>query len=103
MTSTPSATTPAGIAAWRVLFRMLAAFFALFCFAFWAAAGWNKGWTKTQIPVKQLDEVTGIEFVIYKDHFAPGVELLALGLFVSIALFAITFIRRKSQPIASLS
>jgi len=101
MTTTPSTSSSdtsfpsTGIAAWRVLFRMLAGFIALFCFAFWAAAGWNRGWTRTQIPIKQLDEVTGIEFVTYKQHFMPGVELLGLGLGISLALFAITFIRRS--------
>lgn len=101
MTSLPatpeSSPTPTGIAAWRVLFRMLGGFLALFCFAFWAAAGWNRGWTKTQIPIKQVDDITGIEFVTYKDHFMPGVELLALGVFFSLTLVAITFIRRKSR------
>lgn len=94
--TTPTPPT-SGTAAWRVLFRMLAGFLALFAFAFWAAAGWNKGWTKTQIPIAQTDEVTGIEFVTYQDHFAPGVELLSAALFFSIALFGITFIRRKSK------
>ena len=84
-----------GIAAWRVLFRMLAGFSALFCFAFWAAAGWNTRWTKTQIAVKQSDVITGIEFITYKKHFMPGVELLALGVGISVALFALTFIRRS--------
>jgi hypothetical protein len=93
--ATESASTPVGTPAWRVLFRMLAAFLALFCFAFWAAAGWNQGWTKTQIPVKQVDEVTGIEFVTYRQHFMPGVELLSLGLFLCVVLAVITFIRRK--------
>lgn len=92
-----SSPASASIAAWRVLFRMLAGFFALFTFAYWSAAGWNRGWTKTQIPVKQLDEVTGIEFVTYKDHFAPGVELFGLALIFCLALFAITFIRRKPK------
>ncbi len=94
-TESPPAST--GVPAWRILFRMLAGFFAIFAFAYWAAAGWNKGWTKTQIPVKQLDEVTGIEFVIYKDHFSPGVELFGLALLFCLALFAITFIRRKPK------
>lgn len=96
--TSPRANTPvsphSGIAAWRVLFRMLAGFIALFCFAFWAAAGWNLGWTKTQIAVKQTDAITGIEFITYKEHFMPGVELLALGVGISVALFAVTFLRR---------
>lgn len=76
---------------------MLAGFFVLFSFSFWAAAGWNRGWTKTQIPVKQVDEVTGIEFVTYQNHFMPGVELLALSLFLCIVLFSITFVGRKAR------
>jgi len=101
MTTTPSpnrsesVNSSVGIAAWRVLFRMLAGFIALFCFAFWAAAGWNLGWTQSQIPVKQIEPITGIEFVTYQKHFLPGVELLSLGLGVSIGVFAITFIKRR--------
>lgn len=86
-----------GIAAWRVLLRMVSAFLALFAFAFWAAAGWNRGWTKNQIPERQVDEITGIEFVTYRDHFMPGVELLGAGLFLCLLLFAITFIPRKAR------
>ena len=101
MTSTPATSerppSPTGIAAWRVLLRMLSGILALFLFAYWGAAGWNRGWTKTQIPQKQVDEVTGIEFVTYKDHFMPGIEFLTLGLFFCVLLFVITFIRRKSR------
>jgi hypothetical protein len=99
MTSSPAHSIPSdahsGIAAWRVLFRMLAGFIALFCFAFWAAAGWNRGWTKNQIAVKQIDSLTGIEFITYKKHFMPGLELLGIGLAISLGLFAITYIRRR--------
>ncbi len=95
MTTSPP--PPSGTPAWRVLFRMLAAFLALFAFAFWAAAGWNKGWTKNQIAIPQTDEITGIEFITYQDHFAPGLELLSAAFFFSIALFGITFLRRKNK------
>jgi hypothetical protein len=96
--SDPQSTQPpSGTAAWRVLFRMLAGIAALFLFAYWAAAGWNRGWTKTQLAVKQVDEVTGIEFVTYKDHFMPGVEFLGLGVFLCVVLFAITFVRRAPR------
>jgi hypothetical protein len=101
MTTTPPDTahlkSPSGIAAWRVLLRMLAGVASLFLFAFWAAAGANRGWTKDVIEVKQIDEVTGIEFITHKDHFMPGVEFLGGGLFLCLALFAITFIKRKSR------
>jgi hypothetical protein len=96
LNNAPSA--PPGVDAWRVLLRMLAAFFVVFAFAYWSAAGWNRGWTKSKLPIKQIDEVTGIEFITYKDHFMPGVELLSLALFFSLVLFSITFIRRQSRP-----
>jgi TRAP-type C4-dicarboxylate transport system permease small subunit len=94
MTTSPP--LPSGTPAWRVLFRMLAAFLALFAFAFWAAAGWNMGWTKTQIVVTEIEPITEIPHITYQDHFAPGLELLSAAIFFSIALFCITFIRRKS-------
>ena len=100
MTPTPPAnesSPAAGIAAWRILFRMLAGFLALFSFAYWAAAGWNRGWTKTQIAVTKIEEVTGIPEITYQDHFAPGVELLSLAFFLCAGLFALTFIRRRKS------
>ncbi len=76
---------------------MFAGIASLFLFAYWAAAGGNRGWTKNQLAEKQTDEVTGIEFLVYKDHFMPGIEFLGLGLFLLIVLFAITFIGRRPR------
>ncbi len=45
----------------RSLVRILAVIVALAAVAFWAATGANRGWTKTSVPVKKLDEITGIE------------------------------------------
>lgn len=99
MTSTPSTSEPAAptIAAWRVLFRMLSGIAALFVFAYWAAAGANRGWTKHQIAEHGVEELTGIPTITYKDHFSPGLEWLGVALFLCVALFAITFIRRKTR------
>jgi len=47
---------------------------------FWAAAGANRGWTKTSVPRKMVDEVTGIEGVSYEKHFVPGVDFLGAAL-----------------------
>lgn len=89
---------PAGVAAWRVLFRMLAGFFMLFAFAFWSAAGWNCGWTQTvRIPIKTTATMSGTEAAILKDHFMPGLELLAIALLLSLVLFVVTFIRTPSR------
>ena len=42
----------------------------------WLATGANRGWTKTSVPVKTLDEVTGIEGITYQKKFLPGVDFL---------------------------
>ena len=64
------------------LLRWLA--LALFALALttWLVAGANRGWTKTSVPVKKLDEVTGLEGIEYQKRFVPGVDFLgaaALG------------------------
>ncbi len=85
------------IAAWRVLLRFLGIIIALGVFSHWYAAGKNTGWTKDRIAETQVDEITGIEYVTYKDHFLPGVEILAGGVAFGLLLSAATFIRLKPK------
>ena len=92
----PPATT---IAAWRILLRGAGAFIALFVFCFWAAKGYNRGWTRHQVPVKQVDPITELEFVTYEKRFVPGIDYLGGGIFVGIALFAATFVPRRSPKV----
>jgi len=99
----PATITPPdaqGVAAWRIMLRMFSGFLAMFSFAFWAAAGWNCGWTRiAQVPVKPAPHLRGLEAaaVSYKDHFLPGLDLFIPALLVCITLFALTFIPRKSR------
>ena len=95
----PSASTPppGTIAAWRVLLRNFGALFALGIFSYWAAAGWNTGFTKDKIEIRKTDEITGIEFIEYQDHFLPGIEFLTIGTGLGLALIGVTFFRRKSK------
>ncbi len=86
---------PGTIPAWRVLLRILGALFALAIFSYWAAAGSNVGWTKDKIEIKKTDEITGIEFTEYQDHFLPGIEFLAAGTGLGLALIGVTFFFRK--------
>ena len=60
--------------------RIAAAIFAAGSIIFWAAAGGNRGWTKTSVPTKIVDQVTGIEGVSYEKHFVPGVDFLGAAL-----------------------
>ena len=59
--------------------QILALGVALGVLAVWLATGANRGWTKTSVPVKTLDEVTGIEGISYQKKFLPGVDFLGAG------------------------
>ncbi len=57
--------------------RILAVILIVGAVGFWAATGANRGWTMNQVPKKVVDEVTGIEGVVYEKKFVPGVDFLA--------------------------
>jgi hypothetical protein len=88
------------IAAWRVLLRAAGVLLALFTVCFWAAKGYHRGWTKNQVRMDQVDEVTGIVYPTYVDRFVPGIDYLGGGIFAGAVLFAATLLpargRRKS-------
>ena len=62
----------------RIL-QLLALLVVLVAAVTWLATGANLGWTKTSVPVKTLDEVTGIEGITYQKKFLPGVDFLGAG------------------------
>ena len=96
--SDPAVLPPARtIAAWRVLLRGAGLLVALFVFCFWAAKGYHRGWTQNQVPIKQIDPITELEFVTYEKRFVPGVDYLAGGILFGVLLFGATFIGRRSQ------
>jgi len=61
--------------------RIVAAILAAGSIIFWVVAGANRGWTKTSVPRKIADPVTGIEGVTYEKHFVPGVDFMGAALF----------------------
>jgi hypothetical protein len=65
----------------------------------WLVTGANRGWTKTSVPVKTLDPVTGIEGVSYQKKFLPGVDFLGAGIVVAVVLGGSSLLVRKKQPI----
>ena len=71
--------------------RLVATILIVGAIAFWAAAGANRGWTKTSVPKKTVDEVTGIEGVTYEKHFVPGVDFLGAALLGAGVLGGISF------------
>ena len=80
--------------------RIIAAIIMVGSIVFWAAAGANRGWTKTHIPIKTVDAVTGLEGIQWQAEFVPGVDflgatLLGAGVLAGIALFVP---RKSKQP-----
>jgi hypothetical protein len=82
----------------KKLLRLLSLWLALSALFLWAATGANLGWTKTSVPSRMVDEVTGIEGVVYEKRFMPGVELLGAALILAAALAAGSLAIRKKQP-----
>jgi hypothetical protein len=65
----------------------------------WLAQGANRGWTKTSVPVRTLDEVTGLEGITYRKQFVPGLDFLGAALLGAGALAgASLFFKPKIQP-----
>ena len=88
------------ISAWRILLRGAGVLLILFVFCFWAAKGYNKGWSQNRVPVKHLDAVTEIEFTTYEKRFVPGVDYLAGGSVLGALIFSATFFgNRRSNPV----
>ncbi len=86
----------------RTGLRVAALVLLLATVGFWAAKGAHTGWSQNQVPVKQTDEITGIEFVTYEKRFVPGVEFLGGGTGLAAGLFVVSlFFKRKTNNSSS--
>jgi hypothetical protein len=65
---------------------------------YWLATGAHWGWTKTSVPVKRTDEVTGITVDDYQKRFVPGVDFLGAALLGSGILAGASLLLRNRQP-----
>jgi hypothetical protein len=77
--------------------QLLALVLVLVAGTTWLVTGANRGWTKTSVPVKTLDEVTGIEGITYKKQFLPGVDFLGAAFGGAAFLAAASFFFRKPK------
>ena len=80
----------------RIL-QSLSVLIVLAAAATWLVTGANRGWTKTSVPVKTLDEVTGIEGITYQKKFLPGVDFLGAAFGGAVALAGASLFFRKSK------
>jgi hypothetical protein len=86
----------------RTGLRVAALVLLLATVGFWAAKGAHTGWSQNQVPVKQTDEITGIEFVTYEKRFVPGIEFLGGGTGLAAGLFVVSlFFQRKTNNSSS--
>ena len=60
----------------KKILRISAALVIVLALGMWLATGANPGWTKTSVPVKRTDEVTGITVDDYQNRFVPGADFL---------------------------
>lgn len=81
----------------RKTLQLLALLVVLAAAVTWLATGANRGWTKTSVPVKTLDEVTGIEGITYQKKFLPGVDFLGAAFAGAIVLAGASFFFRKPK------
>ena len=77
--------------------QSLALLVVLAAAATWLVTGANRGWTKTSVPVKTLDEVTGIEGITYQKKFLPGVDFLGAAFGGAALLTGASFFFRKPK------
>ena len=77
--------------------RILAVMVLLAAVAIWFTTGANRGWTKTSVAVKKLDEVTGIEGIEYRQRFVPGVDFLGAATLGAGILASASFLFRTKQ------
>ena len=75
----------------RPTLRLLALLVLVGVAAWWAATGAHRGWSKSSVEVRTLDEITGIEKIDYEDRFVPGVDTLAFGAAAAAALAGLSF------------
>ncbi len=77
--------------------RLLALVVALAAAGTWFVTGANRGWTKTSVEKRTLDEVTGLEAITYEKKFAPGLDFLGSALLGAGALAGLSFLFRNQQ------
>ena len=77
--------------------RIVALVLALAAAGTWLVNGGNRGWTKTSVPVKTVDEVTGLEGIGYERRFVPGLDFLGAALLGASLLAGASFLFRNKQ------
>jgi hypothetical protein len=59
--------------------------------ALWFFGGPNLGWTKTTVPVEQIEEVTKLKQITWEKRFVPGVDFLGATVLLAGACGGLSF------------
>lgn len=81
--------------------RLLSLILLLTTVIWWVAAGKNTGWTKNQVAIQKIDEITEIAYTDYEKRFVPGIDFLAPGVAASFVLLGLSFLpvfKKKKSP-----
>lgn len=83
----------------RRLFQFLSLAVMAAALMLWVNTGANRGWTKTSVETKFVDEVTGIEAHQYQKRFVPGVDFLGVAFAGALVLAGVSFfVNNRKQP-----
>jgi len=80
-----------------LILRLVSAFCLVFGIVYWSGKGAHTGWSMNRVPVAQIDEITGIEFITYEDRFVPGIEWLGGAVGLAVLFFGLSFFFRTKQ------
>ena len=90
------------MASLRNLLRIIAALLIAVTAGYWFVAGAHRGWSMDQVPMEQIDEITGLTYTIYEERYVPGIEVLGSGVGLGLLLLVGTlFGKRSSDPTKS--
>jgi NADH:ubiquinone oxidoreductase subunit 5 (subunit L)/multisubunit Na+/H+ antiporter MnhA subunit len=80
----------------KKIFQIIAVLAVVASIVVWLLYGAHVGWTTTQTPVIQVDEITGIEYTTYIDKLTLGIELPVIGITAGVVLWVISLFIKKS-------
>lgn len=86
----------------RRLLRIAAGLVVAGVVVLWVATGSHRGWTRTQITEMHRDEITGIDYPVTRDGLVAGVDFLAAGAGLGVALWGASLLvgRRSARAAA---